>query len=288
MYYKKVKLVFKYCQAKRFFRTFLVDENINLVDLGCAFVTALNGAYEHNFLFETKSKVYNPRSFMDDFVFDDDVLMNDYSLKDLGDKFEFTYDTGEGWDFKATVKETKIEIGEKEIELIDGAGLGIWEDNIATFYAYLEGEIDPNSLDVDEERGIYPPWNMEIEKYGDFDEYNLEEAKEEFYDLYSVDKDEYKENEKKLFSNENSDDIDDEDIECLFPPLFYNMIIDTIEEFIENPEINIIYNKLKVKYGQNKIKELFAKEFIFQQFQNSKKQKAFDLNKFIEDIKKID
>lgn len=113
MYYKKVKLVFKHCEPNRFFRTFLVDENINLVDLGCAFVTALNGAYEHNFLFETKSKVYNPRAFMEYEAFDDDVLMDDYSLKDLGDRFEFTYDTGDGWDFKATVKETKIEIGEK-------------------------------------------------------------------------------------------------------------------------------------------------------------------------------
>lgn len=106
---------------------------------------------------------------------------------------------------------------------------------------------------------------MEIEKYSDFDEYNLEEAKEEFYDLYTVDKEEYKENEKNHFLYENSDDID-ENFECLFPPLFYNVIMNTINEFFENKEVNIIYNKLLEKYEPDISKKLFAKEYIFQQF----------------------
>ncbi len=42
---KKIRLDFKYCERGRFYRTLLVKENINLIDLGCAIVTAFNGAF---------------------------------------------------------------------------------------------------------------------------------------------------------------------------------------------------------------------------------------------------
>ena len=64
--------------------------------------------------------------------------MNFYAIEDLGERFSFLYDAG--------------------------AGVGIWEDNIGTLYTYLEGDISPDFNGEDEERGIYKPWNLSIDR----------------------------------------------------------------------------------------------------------------------------
>ena len=51
----------------------------------------------------------------------------------------------------------------------EGAGQGIWEDNIRSLYALFSGEISPLEDHEDEDKEIYFPWNCEIEKFGDFD-----------------------------------------------------------------------------------------------------------------------
>ena len=75
MNYKQVKLSFTNCELNRFYRTLLVKEDINLVDLGCAILTAFKGAYEHCFLFKANGINYNPLAFIVEIQMDDDVLI---------------------------------------------------------------------------------------------------------------------------------------------------------------------------------------------------------------------
>ena len=56
---------------------------------------------------------------MEDMVFENDVLMDNYTLSDLGDKFIFTYDTGDGWNFSATVTDSDVEEKDEDFILID-------------------------------------------------------------------------------------------------------------------------------------------------------------------------
>lgn len=200
---KKIRLDFKYCAKGRFYRTLLVKEDINLVDLGCAILTAFNAAFEHCFYFQTKEHNYNPRVFMEEFVDDNDLLMNDYTLEVLGDKFEFCYDTGEGWVFTAKVYKKLVEQEildeDADVFLIEGAGLGIYEDNISTLYNYFEGNLDPDSSEEFEDNSF--PWNLDIKKYGDFDEaFNMEEEIQRFSSSYLIDRQTYRDGENEFFS----------------------------------------------------------------------------------------
>ena len=114
-----------------------------------------------------------------------EVPMKKYALKDLGDKFVFTYDTGDNWKFNCRVlKSEKTIVGAAIGYLVDGKGQGVWEDNAYSIFKYLSGEIDPNTSEEDESIGLYFPWNFEIEKFSDFDtKFNIAEEKE-YFDLY--------------------------------------------------------------------------------------------------------
>ena len=187
MNYKKIRLDFKYCERGRFFRTILVAEDINLVNLGCAIVAAFNGEFEHFFTFEKGRTQYVPKSFGQWGTYDEKFL-NDYTLEVLGDSFTFTYDMGDNYEFKAKVYkkiyELEPEDGE-EVLLIDGAGQGIWEDNICSLIAYLDGDIDPELSESCEEEGIFLPWNFDNETFGDFDKaFDIDFEKEDFYGRY--------------------------------------------------------------------------------------------------------
>ena len=294
MNYKQIKLTFKYSNPKRFYRTLLTKQNVNLIDLGCAIVTAFGGEFEHLFLFETKTRVYNPKCFMEDMVFENDVLMDNYTLSDLGDNFIFTYDTGDGWNFSATVTDSDVEEKEEDFILIDGAGQGIWEDNIHTLKAYLDGKIDPNTYEPDENNGYYPPWNFENEKYGDFDNFNLEEEKQRFIENYPKDIISYKEGENRAYNDEalayEEVELDDEEElpNGLFNSDFYNILMALTKDFIkEIPFVNDVYNKLLVNHKPKEAKELIVKEFLFLNFQNAKNEKPFDFKKFEKALKKI-
>ncbi len=294
MNYKQIKLTFKYSKPKRFYRTLLAKQNVNLINLGCAIVTAFGGEFEHLFLFETKTRVYNPKCFMEDMVFENDVLMDNYTLSDLGDNFIFTYDTGDGWNFSATVTDSDVEEKEEDFILIDGAGQGIWEDNIHTLKAYLDGKIDPNTYEPDENNGYYPPWNFENEKYGDFDNFNLEEEKQRFMENYPKDIISYKEGENMAYNDEALNyeefELDDEEElpNGLFNSDFYNILMALTKDFIkEIPFVNDVYNKLLVNHKPKEAKELIVKEFLFLNFQNAKNEKPFDFKKFEKVLKKI-
>lgn len=183
MNYKTIKMEYHY-KKDRFNRTIMVRDDINLIELGCVMCTALRTEFEHCFLFLKGKRQYSPECFIENAIDDgiDEVPMKNYKLLDLGDKFQFWYDTGENWLFDCEVsKKEKNVIGNELAYLIDGKGQGVWEDNVCSLRMYFDGEVDPESNEEDESKGLYMPWNFENEKYSDFDtKFDLVEEKELF------------------------------------------------------------------------------------------------------------
>lgn len=180
MQYTKIRLDFKYGPKNRFFRTLLVKGNPNLFELGVILGTSLGATFEHCFLFRCHPRsIYVMAPLMEDRM-DGYKYLGNYHLKDLPKKFTFEYDTGDGWDFNCIKHDEKVEmISKKRTIILEGKGQGIWEDNIRSLYAYFEGEITADCSEEDEEKGIFKPWNFEIEKYSDFDlPLNIEEMNE--------------------------------------------------------------------------------------------------------------
>lgn len=175
MEYVKIRADFKYAEKGRFYRTVLVPKGIGLFELGCHLVHVFEGTLEHCFLFTYRRTQFVPAAFLEeDLGISKWLWMGQYTIDDLPDTFDFEYDTGDGWDFRCKkYKRTVTREGEDEelprIIILEGAGQGIWEDNIGTLYAYLAGELDPNSYDEDPENGIYHPWNVSLDCWGDFD-----------------------------------------------------------------------------------------------------------------------
>ena len=176
--YIKIRADFKYAKKGRFYRTFLVREDIGLGELGELIVNIFGGTLEHFFLYRLKDKSYLPSSWVDEWNYLGRHInepFKDKSINDLPDSFMFVYDTGDGWDFDCKKYKqivTKIIKDDEDIPtgfVLDGKGMGIWEDNIRSLYAYFDGEIDKDYNQEDENRGIYKPWNFQIDKYSEFD-----------------------------------------------------------------------------------------------------------------------
>ncbi|MBR1846507.1 MAG: hypothetical protein IJ787_02180 [Bacilli bacterium] len=174
MEYIKLRLDFKYAEKGRFYRVFLVPKGIGLYELGCHLVNALKGTHEHSFLYRCGKVEFVPAGFMEDPI-DSWLWMGQYTIDDLKDTFEFEYDTGDGWDFrckkykKPVIREDDKDGLDPRIIFLEGAGQGIWEDNIGSLYGYFNGEIGPKCDPKDEENGFYAPWNVAIENWSDFD-----------------------------------------------------------------------------------------------------------------------
>lgn len=187
--YFKIRADFKYANKGRFYRTFLVREDIGLGELGEFIVDIFGGTMEHFFLYRTKEKSYIPSSWIeqwDEFGSIRQEPFKDKTIKDLPEQFMFIYDTGDGWDFDCKIyKRIVVKTVDDDEEIptgfvLEAKGMGIWEDNIGSLYAYLEGEIDKDYNEEDEDRGIYKPWNFEIDKYSEFDDpIDIEELNEQ-------------------------------------------------------------------------------------------------------------
>jgi hypothetical protein len=176
MKYIKIRLDFKYAERGRFYRTILVREDATLDSLGELFVDILGGTHEHMFMFTSKNISYVHPSWVEDSFFPEKTKSYDgISFKELGNSFLFTYDTGDGYDFNCKVYKYSKDIPFEDEEevcfgfVLDGKGMGIWEDNIHSLIAYLSGEIPAEQDKDDEEKGYYKPWNFDIERFGEFD-----------------------------------------------------------------------------------------------------------------------
>lgn len=176
MEYIKIRADFKFAEKGRLYRIFLVPKGIGLYEMGCHIVSIFNGALEHCFLYVHGKTEFVQAPFMEDsFPGICQFWMGHYTVEDLPDTFDFEYDTGDGWYFKCKKYRSTVKAdyeGEPRIVILEGAGQGIWEDNISTLDAYFEGKLDPNAEAKDfedEERCFYLPWNVSIEKWGDYD-----------------------------------------------------------------------------------------------------------------------
>lgn len=171
MKYTKIRVDFKYGPKGRFYRVILVKDGINLYNLSIGLGLAVAATFEHCFLITERNlkKEYVMAAFMSDPMPGYKYLAN-YTLNDLGDAFCYEYDTGDGWDFACKKYKRKVNVdSKKDIIVLEGAGLWIWEDNIGSLYALFSGKNSPLLDEEDEENGIYFPWNFAIDKFGDFD-----------------------------------------------------------------------------------------------------------------------
>ena len=305
MRYKKIRLDFKYCERGRFFRTILVEENINLVNLGCAIVAAFNGTFEHFFTFDKGETQYAPRSFGQWGTYGM-KFMKDYPLEVLGDSFEFTYDMGDNYEFRAKVYKKVYEIeneDEQEVMLIDGAGQGIWEDNIYSLMEYLDGNISPESSEGDEEEGIFLPWNFDNETFGDFDTaFDLDFEKEEFYCNYQsglstfIDRDEectqYPDDLDDCFGSE----MDEEDLELLeeleesedFARL-HDMLITAVEEQLAELEyVEETFVRLSNTHSEDEAKEMIASALFIEISKVMMEDRPFDEEAYIKSLNELE
>lgn len=67
-----------------------------------------------------------------------------YTLNDIGDTFCYEHDTGDGLDFACKKHKRKVDVdSKKDIIVLQGAGLGIWKNNISSLYALFSGKISP-------------------------------------------------------------------------------------------------------------------------------------------------
>ena len=199
--YIKIRADFKYAQKGRFYRTFLVQDDINLGVLGDLIVNIFGGTLEHFFLYRLEDTTLIPSSWLEEWnslggrrKYD---IFKNKTIKDLPEKFIFEYDTGDGWDFDCKIYKmsvTKELSNDEDIPtgfVLDGKGQGIWEDNISTLYAYLNGEIDKDFDGEDEQKGFYKPWNFDIKKYSEFDNpIDIEELNDKAMYLFSNNEDE--------------------------------------------------------------------------------------------------
>ena len=254
--YRKIKASFKFA-PNNLFRTFLVRSDLNLSELGCVLCTMFHAEYEHCFLFETRDATYVPEVFMDDYFTSDWLLMDDYSLSDLPDKFTFEYDTGEGWDFECRLyKKEEVRSDSRRAILIEGAGAGIWEDAKYEFFAWLEGEIPPKKKHTKDEL----PWNLTFKTFAELDK-PLDIVKEQkaFDSRIENDTKTYLDQMAAYFDDDFDDDFDEED-----DPLTTVIFAGTAYQIGNIPFVRSTFERLIKHYPEDEAFEMIASELCKQ------------------------
>lgn len=168
MKYTRIKIKFEDYED-RFYRTFLVKSNIDLYKFATFLGFVINSTFEHSYYIDTKDDEYVPSSLMESGYKKTVKYLGKYYLKDLPSTFNFTYDLGDDYKFKC-YKQKEIELDSRKTFILEDAkGQGVWEDNIYSLRAYLDGEIDPNLDQDDDINGYYLPWNFNNTCFKDFD-----------------------------------------------------------------------------------------------------------------------
>ena len=150
-------------------RTILVREEMSVLGVCAAILTAFRAAFYHLCCITSDDTLYLPGILVDD-EDEDACPMELYGLDDLAHRFTLVYDFGEEWTFdcKLSRKEVTV-VSDAQVVFESGSGQGIWEDDIAGFRAYVNGELDPEGGSVELDDNVYSlPWNLEMEKFGDF------------------------------------------------------------------------------------------------------------------------
>lgn len=188
MKYKRIRVELRE-YPKRLNRILLIREDLNMVEVGVILCNSLKCWMEHMFLFRKGNEAYVPEMMYEEYDSDIFFKMSDYTLNDFDGTFYFCYDLGDEWNFKCKVLETVEKEGEQLAYMEDADGLGIWENEKSAFDDYINGYIKPNSSKENPAKGYFLPENLMITKYGEFDDFDFHELKEDFeksieYDVY--------------------------------------------------------------------------------------------------------
>ena len=296
MKYKRIKMEFQNYKD-RFYREILVAKDLNLVYLGCIMCTCIGAEFEHLFLFNKNRTSYVPDAFLDNSDVYGWLPMKEYMLDDLGDNFTFTYDTGDGWCFNCKVSKKEVDKDDKALAfLLDGKGQGIWEDNIGSLYQYLDGEVDPDSCDEDEDSGLYLPWNFENEKYSDFENYDLEFEQICFEDMYLLNINTYLQDAHDHGYELEVDIIGDEYYQDQFEettkdhnPYLHSHIMNAVDEQIKSVEyVRDAFERLKNKYGIDEAKRKIAVVLTEEIYTVLKENRPSDEDEYRRKIERIE
>ncbi len=195
MKYTKIKISYP-GHARQFYRTILVRGNPDLLKLATFYAFILNTEVYHCYYFETKDCEYVMAPFMEGYGVKTQKYLARYHLSDLPKKFTYTYDTGEDYEFNSTILGEVDYKSNRSFILLDAKGQGVWEDNHHSLYSLLEGKIDPNSSDEDDDYHL--PWNFDNETYGDFfNPVDIEDENENILCMFSFILSHIKEEEKE-------------------------------------------------------------------------------------------
>lgn len=147
------------------YRTLRVPVLTNLADLGYFILAAFNSDFSHLFQFNIKNTSYKceiERYSDDPFTLEGQEYALDWALASFefkkNNKFSLCYDYGDNFIFNIqilSVNQEDVLLSMEDIEIIDGAGYGIFEDahyEMDLFYSDREGFntlIKENGIDAD-------------------------------------------------------------------------------------------------------------------------------------------
>lgn len=263
MLYTKIKIEDKY-YPKRLYRVVLIKGNPRLSILGAVFGKIFEAWFEHYFMFRRRNESFVANSWLNQFDPMESECSISYSyLDDLGEEFEYEYDTGEGYEFRCKRYKKQQEINREDLDedeypdviVIEGKGAGIFEDNHGMLDDYLGGRIPPEFCEEDEDfdNFLVMPDNLDLEKLGDFDnELDLENY-ELFYDDVEYIAKRFDDEEIENMEYEEDDDGFDEWMlrEEVADDVFNNIKINTVfRDMIKNIDINDAYEILVSTYKE--------------------------------------
>ena len=167
MEYTKIRISSKDAPS-RLYRILLVSEDLPLPVFAEVLMILFEMSDEHMYKF-----VSGGRQFVIGYGEEgreDWLPMADYKISDLAPKSNFVYDFGEWWEFDIVKHKRPVSRDlTNPVVLTGGEGQGIFEDDRASFLAYINGSVNGRSRNTDPSRGPSLPWNLELKRFGDFD-----------------------------------------------------------------------------------------------------------------------
>lgn len=258
---------------KDLYRDLLIRENVNLLELGVIFIDSVYGNLEHLFCFKDKNRTYVTEQ--EDIDSPNMLYMSDHHLSDLDNDFIFIYDYGEDWTFRCFIEDrTYNKPGNEFVYLLDGKGLGIFEDNKDLFIQYIN-----NGLNDDDVEEI---WNLPIMESKEIDEYDVEmedyrlrkdvpfsiyeyidDCQEDGFEtsIKNIDLTDYKTEEEidEYFDDEYDEEFDPSDSMDLMQMMF----LESSNHLIENTDFGREqYNRLIKKYEDLEVRSIFMREML--------------------------
>lgn len=198
MLYKKISIACAGAED-RLNRVLQVRSDVDLLTLGYIILASFNADFTSPYVIEDGDLWY----VFDNILADNSYLsyrdskqqistLSDHHLNDLSNSFSvkyfcrnFTFSGNkydDPWEFNCTVDKKEIRLASDLYAImLDGKGMGLWEDQKNAYFNYLKGKIDPDAdFDV---KDAWIPENLDIETYGETDSlFDLEIAKEDFED----------------------------------------------------------------------------------------------------------